>query len=198
LHYGCGDNVSLNYYLNEKLGYDVVAFDISSSAIDLLKLSLNEKKNDHISAFVMDAHCLEFADNSFDAIIGRAILHHLELDKALSEIYRVLRPGGIAIFLEPLGYNPIITLYRAFTPKDRTIDEHPITSTDMKAFEKSFSTKYKSFFLTALVVIPFKKYLNDRTYTNLLYKFIKFDDFLFDKIPLTKKYAWISAIELVK
>jgi ubiquinone/menaquinone biosynthesis C-methylase UbiE len=55
--------------------------------------------------FLMDAHNLEFPDNSFDLVFGNAILHHLDLDQALDEIERVLRPAGKMVFCEPLGVN---------------------------------------------------------------------------------------------
>ena len=44
---------------------------------------------------VADAEALPYADNSFDLVIGHAVLHHLpDLDAAFSEFARVLRPGG--------------------------------------------------------------------------------------------------------
>jgi len=46
--------------------------------------------------FVMDVQKLEFEDNSIDEILSRRCIQHVEDDKkALSEIYRVLKPGGI-------------------------------------------------------------------------------------------------------
>jgi len=51
----------------------------------------------------MNAEELKFADDYFDIVCGGAILHHLDLNKALSEIARVLKPDGKAIFVEPLG-----------------------------------------------------------------------------------------------
>src|SRR6516162_6993667 len=55
----------------------------------------------------MDAHALEFADASLDMIFGVAILHHLDLARAMQEIHRVLRVGGKILFVEPLRHNPV-------------------------------------------------------------------------------------------
>jgi SAM-dependent methyltransferase len=50
-----------------------------------------------------DAESLPFATDSFDLVLGHAVLHHLpDLSRAFSEFYRVLRPGGrIAFAGEP-------------------------------------------------------------------------------------------------
>ena len=53
------------------------------------------ERNLAIHARVCDAHKLPFADNSFDAITLQFASRHLELIRALKEIHRVLKPGGI-------------------------------------------------------------------------------------------------------
>src|SRR5579875_803799 len=46
-----------------------------------------------------EAESLPFADESFDLVLGHAVLHHLpDLEKAFSEFHRVLRPGGRLVF----------------------------------------------------------------------------------------------------
>jgi SAM-dependent methyltransferase len=46
-----------------------------------------------------DAESLPFADESFDLVLGHAVLHHLpDLHRAFSEFHRVLRPGGRIVF----------------------------------------------------------------------------------------------------
>ena len=47
-----------------------------------------------------DAEALPFADESFDLVLGHAVLHHLPgLDRAMSEFHRVLAPGGTLAFM---------------------------------------------------------------------------------------------------
>lgn len=80
----------------------------------------------------MDAHALAFPDHTFDAVFGAGILHHLDLPQALSEVLRVLKPEGVALFTEPLDGNPVGRLARALTPRARTRDERPLTGADLR------------------------------------------------------------------
>ncbi len=46
-----------------------------------------------------DAERLPFDDESFDLVLGHAVLHHIpDLDRAFGEFKRVLRPGGAIVF----------------------------------------------------------------------------------------------------
>jgi SAM-dependent methyltransferase len=52
-----------------------------------------------VGTAVADAERLPFDDESFDLVIGHAVLHHIpDLDRAFSEFHRVLRPGGTLFF----------------------------------------------------------------------------------------------------
>ena len=54
----------------------------------------------------VDAERLPFADESFDLVLGHAVLHHIpDLDRAFAEFERVLAPGGSVLFAgEPSRY----------------------------------------------------------------------------------------------
>ncbi len=127
LDYGCFDGDESVKYI--QLGaLKVYGIDISDVAIERAK-----KKNlgDRAEFLAGDAHNLPFENDKFDLVIGRAILHHLDLKVALQEVYRVLKPGGAAIFIEPLGGNPMAKLIRVLTPNARTSDEKPLNFTSI-------------------------------------------------------------------
>jgi SAM-dependent methyltransferase len=52
-----------------------------------------------VKAARADAESLPFSDESFDLVLGHAVLHHLpNLRRAFAEFHRVLRPGGRVVF----------------------------------------------------------------------------------------------------
>ena len=53
--------------------------------------------------YLLDANRLPFASDSFDAVLGHSVLHHLlHFENTLSDAFRILRPGGVAIFGDPM------------------------------------------------------------------------------------------------
>jgi len=74
--------------------------DISVTAIDRSKEMQEEgrrraaKYGFHIDSVIDDVHRLPFPANSFDVVTLQAASRHLQLDKVLPEILRVLKPGG--------------------------------------------------------------------------------------------------------
>lgn len=74
---------------------------------------------------VADVERLPFADGTFDAIVGNAVLHHLRLDRAVPEILRVLAPGGRICFAEPNMLNPQVFLERNVGWIGRALDNSP-------------------------------------------------------------------------
>ncbi len=104
---------------------------------------------------LMDAHQLQFEDNSFDFVFGAAILHHLNVVTSLDEISRVLKPNGRILFVEPLGINPLGRLLRALTPEARTVDEQPFRAQEFAEINKRFETQiyYEEFLSVPLGVL---------------------------------------------
>ncbi|TMK70237.1 MAG: class I SAM-dependent methyltransferase [Actinobacteria bacterium] len=89
----------------------LVATDISPEMLSTLSATAG-RLGLAIETKVTDAETLPFEDESFDLVFGHAVLHHLpDLDGALSEFIRVLRPGGAIVFCgEPSRYGDLLAV----------------------------------------------------------------------------------------
>lgn len=98
LEAGCGLGKWMNYFHTR--GYNITGIDYSDFAVNELK-----KYNSKFKVFLGDVTNIPFKDCSFDVYLSFGVLEHLEndtiLQKAVSEIYRVLTGGGIAIISIP-------------------------------------------------------------------------------------------------
>lgn len=91
---------------------EAVCSDISPGMIDTCAANAADLGLD-VETVVTDAEELPFEDESFDLVLGHAVLHHLpDLDRAFREFARVLRPGGTIYFAgEPSALGDRIASY---------------------------------------------------------------------------------------
>ena len=106
LEIGCGTGLFTRKVF-ELTTAKITATDLSD---DLLKIA--KEKSPDINFLIDDAMEMSFTDNNFDVVFGSSILHHLEMFKALKEIYRVLKKGGRMVFAEPNMINPQIFIQK--------------------------------------------------------------------------------------
>jgi SAM-dependent methyltransferase len=77
---------------------ELTCTDISSGMLDVLQHNA-QRLGLLVNTVQADAESLPFRDESFDLVIGHAVLHHLpDLDRAFADFRRVLRPGGRILF----------------------------------------------------------------------------------------------------
>lgn len=115
LDFGCGMGEESIYLA--RLGAKVTSIDISEVGISSLRRRAAYNRLD-VRAYEMRADPTSFADNSFDIVHGLGILHHVGIEQGLAEVRRVLRPGGIGVFLEPMGNSPAIESVKTFLMKN--------------------------------------------------------------------------------
>lgn len=97
LDVGCGTGNDLTRFA--KGGAEVVGIDLASHSIELAKNNF-AMRNLAGDFQVMDGEALEFEDNSFDMVYCHTVLHFTpDPKKMISEIARVLKPGGEAILM---------------------------------------------------------------------------------------------------
>jgi 2-polyprenyl-3-methyl-5-hydroxy-6-metoxy-1,4-benzoquinol methylase len=127
LDYGCGQGEEAGYFA--VLGARVTAIDISEVGIRVGRERALANKLD-IDFRVMSCIATDFPGESFDVVHGLGILHHVGLAEGLAEVHRVLRPGGVAVFLEPLGSSPLVEAVkrRIHAAVGRPLGLTPVTS----------------------------------------------------------------------
>jgi SAM-dependent methyltransferase len=112
LELGCGTGVFLERVARS--GASLHGLDLSEDLLEKARARVKELSN-----VVLDrgnAEATPYPEGHFDAVYGSSILHHLNLDAALAEAHRVLRPGGRVVFAEPNILNPQVLLMFHFGP----------------------------------------------------------------------------------
>jgi len=112
LEVGCGqgvDSIKLCSILRPSASY--IGIDYSPESVNQARQTSIELSNQLTVKPIYkvgNAEALEFPDNSFDAVYSMGVIHHTaDEHRAIREIWRVLKPGGVAY----------IVLYRKWAPK---------------------------------------------------------------------------------
>lgn len=192
LEYGCGTGSEA--FELARTGAHVVGIDISGVGVAEAKARA-EREGVRAEFLLMDAEQLGYGPASFDLVCGSGILHHLDMERSLTEVRRVLKPGGTAVFYEPLGTNPIINLYRRFTPAMRSPDEHPLVPADLELMRRHFRevdvSHHNLLSLAGAILLRVPK-IGDA----LVHALQRFDDVLFRSVPATRRFAWVTVVQL--
>jgi 2-polyprenyl-3-methyl-5-hydroxy-6-metoxy-1,4-benzoquinol methylase len=125
LDVGCGQG----WYAIEmaRKGYRMSAFDQSAGQVELARRHAAEQAV-AVDFTAIDAAAMPFADQSFDFAYSINVIHHIvDLEtrqRALAEIIRVLRPGGVFFLHEINVENPLFRTYMGYVfPFLRSIDD---------------------------------------------------------------------------
>jgi ubiquinone/menaquinone biosynthesis C-methylase UbiE len=179
LEIGCGTG----YFSQEliKTKAQIISIDISTDLLNVAKQNINSS---NITFLVDNAYSMSFKNSLFDCVVGSSILHHLDIDKAFSEIYRVLKPNGKLFFTEPNMLNPQIVLQKNIPYLKRKLGDSP----DETAFTKWGMTKdLRSHGFSDISVKPFD-WLHPKTPEASINTVSKIGNML-EKIPIIKEFA---------
>jgi SAM-dependent methyltransferase len=154
LEYGCG--LGRLTVVLARSGAKVTAFDLSAASIEATRERLEYNGlADRVELVVASGEHLPFPDASFDVVIGKAVLHHLDPVAGSRELARVLVPGGRATFSEPLGTNPLVVFAREHLPypgKHERGADVPLTREDIRTWMAPFAAgKLRPIQLTAMI-----------------------------------------------
>ena len=134
LELGCGKADVLRRLAGDHPESHFVALEV-----DAVQAALNAKSEApaNLAFGTGGAEAIPALDAAFDAVLMLKSLHHVpraELDHALHEIHRVLRPGGLALFCEPVfagEYNEVIRIFH---------DEEEVRSLAFDALQRAVAT----------------------------------------------------------
>jgi ubiquinone/menaquinone biosynthesis C-methylase UbiE len=146
---------------------------------------------------VGSAHDTPFPNDSIDVVFGIAILHHLDLELVSREVHRILKPGGRAIFQEPVRNSALLRFVRRLIPyraPDISPFERPLTDAELRQFARRFAAMRMKPFTLPLVklamFIPRVRRNPDWWYG--------LDARLLARFPFLRSSASIRVIELTK
>jgi SAM-dependent methyltransferase len=146
LEVGCGigvDSIQL-----AKCGFDVTAVDLTENALAVARENAT-RSGVTIDFRLGNAEGLDFPDETFDAVYSFGVLHHTpDIEAAVAEVHRVLKPGGIAYVMLYARDSVVNAVHKTFrlpyeSPKDRN-DHCPVVYTysrsGVKELFKAFSS----------------------------------------------------------
>lgn len=131
-------------------GANLYAYDISSESIKMVRQraqinGVSQRLTTQVTGDFLHA----FEGQTFDHIIGYAALHHIPLEGLAQQVYDRLKPGGSAVFAEPVINSKLLYKMRRMIPYsffEDTDDETPLNDKDINAFARPFDRMEKRYF----------------------------------------------------
>jgi ubiquinone/menaquinone biosynthesis C-methylase UbiE len=109
LELGCGTGF---FMLNLMLGGVIANGHVTDLSQGMVDVALRNAENLGIAleGRVADAESIPYPDDSFDLVVGHAVLHHIpDVELAMREVLRVLKPGGRFVFAgEPTAQGDVV------------------------------------------------------------------------------------------
>jgi SAM-dependent methyltransferase len=190
LELGCGTgDLSLELL---RRGALLTALDLSPASVELTsERAARFRAGSDLRAVVAPVENTGLEDGAFERVVGKWILHHVDVERAAREIHRLLGPGGHAAFFENQDRNPVLRFARrrlAQLPgvhQVGTRDEHPLTREDYSLLASTFDwmeLRYPNlYFLEAL-----GRALGHRAMGPLE----RADAAIWRRVPRLRRYSW--------
>ncbi|MBI2095697.1 MAG: class I SAM-dependent methyltransferase [Candidatus Omnitrophica bacterium] len=106
LEVGCGTGFFSERFIRS--GIHLHAIDLSPELLGRATARCGNQADFRVA----DIERLPFEKDSFDAVVGARVLHHLDLEAAFKEVTRTLKKGGVIAFCEPNMLNPQIMIQK--------------------------------------------------------------------------------------
>ncbi len=120
LEVGCGEGSNIYWLRFRRPDAQVVGMDFSPSKVAFLADSVEDA-----AAVCGDATALPFADASFDVVLCRDILHHVNWNRhgVLAEALRVARADGVVVVFESHPRTAFNLIFQAIFPAERGMSD---------------------------------------------------------------------------
>jgi ubiquinone/menaquinone biosynthesis C-methylase UbiE len=188
LELGCG----AGYFTRElvRSGADIVAIDVSP---ELLEMARSACSAPNVQYQLENAYELSYDSAVFDSVVGSSVLHHLEIEKALRDVYRVLKPAGTIFFTEPNMLNPQIAVQKNIPWIKRKLGDSPDETAFFRWPLKQLLAKigYRD-----IRIYPFD-FLHPKTPVPLINGVSRFGRFL-ESVPVISEFAGSLYIQAIK
>jgi 2-polyprenyl-3-methyl-5-hydroxy-6-metoxy-1,4-benzoquinol methylase len=196
LDVGCGvgrETVEL-----ARRGASVVAVDLSPTLVGAARKRAEDAGfAGRVEFKVCAAEDLADHGDQFDIVLGNGVLHHLDLSAFKATLVRLLKPGAVAQFSEPLGHNPLLRLYRRLTPGLHSPTERPLIATDIAEFVEGFGSvrvEYFNFVGLALLAAPYV--LGGRAASALLRLALRWDRTILKERPALQRLCQYVIVQV--
>lgn len=204
--FGCGYGLYSAYFALK--GAEAFGFDISESNIRVARRTASVNRvESRMRLEVMQGECTSYPNDYFDLVFGCAVLHHLDLRLAAEEICRILRPGGVGIFLDPLGESKLLEWARNCPLRSSThrhsADERSLRYVDLETLRAVFpDMSYREMALLTVVKAVFRKVQAGMIAIPRAERALKLlsslDDWLLKRVPAVRPFASYLVICLSK
>lgn len=180
----------------------VAGFDLSLESVRLMRAHAERLGVPAPGGLASVMERLPFPDATFDAVVGKSILHHVDVGAAMQEIKRVMKPGARAVFIENQLTNPLLRFARTKltgrfgVARLGTIDEHPLLRQDYNAISRLFGDlrltypDFRFFGLFSRNVLRYKRALWLAKLLGML------DDFIYRRIPALRRFGYHVIVEV--
>jgi ubiquinone/menaquinone biosynthesis C-methylase UbiE len=199
---GCGSgNTAIMF---AKRGAEVAGFDTDEGELAIAK-ELAKANGVDIDFRATSFESTGHEDASFDIAFGAFIIHHVDIEKAMQEANRILKPGGRAVFIENSARNSLLMFARRNIVGSYGVpkygddeEEHPLTLEDLDTARRHFPgemkvhhTDFLFFRLVDLYVFQKRSKLMTRLLSGL------------DKLSMTlwpgvKRYSYFQVLQFDK
>lgn len=161
LDIGCGTGDLMCNIFRRKPDWKIYGIDISTAMLRQAR-----QKNKQLILRKGDVHHLPFPDNTFDIVTNTISFHHYENPlKALLEMYRVLKPGGVLLLLDSVKdpcFISILPWYWDYTERKKCYTKHLFLREFKELFRKTrfirvdYKRKYRFWPVIHVLCIAYK------------------------------------------